>query len=840
MKKKYDLTIPIMLLSIVSTFGLNAYAQNNAVQINMNCQRYIGGVSELDRNKYFSVHDTGNDAEQAAFRKNYNVTGGRGFWGPSGYSNAQLKNPIGTYPGPRVGNDNPRKVLFNEVLTEHPGNAFLDKMDVNKAGDWAVEYFKNYSNDSGRPEYYEPMNEPFVHAKDFYTGGWNADNEKRIREQMALLYNAIGQKIKASPALVNMKVIGYSAAWPEMELGDFGHWKDNQKMFMDKAGDNMYAFSTHLYDGINVTGQDTKRSGSNSEAILDLIEAYSFIKWNTIKPHAITEYGAIEKGYGTNYSDVASVQTVKSINHILFNLLERQDHLAQSTPFITGKATWHITAANNYQPYGAVLWKPSNIGQPNPTAWVYTPRIYFYELWKEVKGNRISIKCENPDIQTQAFVDGKKMYVAFSNLHHADQTINLNMIAGTNGLVNVKIKDLKIYEQLDPVYLETTVTQAPTSLKLISSQSVVLEYTFTNDITFNNALRETKYYTNNYLTPIVANTSLNFNFNNVTQGFGFANIRMSIGRKHNVSKSPIVKINGTVVTVPTNWAGYDQANRTDFFGMINIPFSTNLLKKDNVITLEFPDSGGTVSSMILSVENYDNPATTLGIQTFGASCTGSKNGEIALTPFKSNTYKVAITGKDVNATYDFSSAYKIKNLASGSYNLVITTPSDAKFKEEYKIAIEEPKSITVTSKFDAEAQKVNLELEGSQNYTINHDGLTFTTSKSAIALSLDNGLNAIEVKGDKDCQGIYSEKIMIDSESIAHPNPFTDKLTINTDSDSVVLVTVFTAEGKQLYFKSHLPVNNKIELNLSTIDKGIYFMVLDSKTKNQKIKLIKK
>ena len=68
------------------------------------------------------------------------------------------------------------------------------------------------------------------------------------------------------------------------------------KLFMDEAGQDMDVFSTHLYDGINQIGQDTKRSGSNMEAILDLIETYSYVKWGIIKPHAITEFGGIENG----------------------------------------------------------------------------------------------------------------------------------------------------------------------------------------------------------------------------------------------------------------------------------------------------------------------------------------------------------------------------------------------------------------------------------------------------------------------------------------------------------------------------------------------------------------
>ena len=201
--------------------------------------------------------------------------------------------------------------------------------------------------------------------------------EDRIKLQMAEVFAAIGQKIHATPALDNMKVIGYSAAWPSMEINNFAHWDENMKMFMDVAGADMDAFATHLYDGVNVTGQNNKRSGSNSEAILDLIETYSHTKWGTVKPHAITEYGAIASGYGDNYTDIESIQTVRGINHMLFNLLDRENKIDISIPFITDKSTWHINAGNNYQPYGAALLIPTNIGQPVVAGWKYAPKISF-------------------------------------------------------------------------------------------------------------------------------------------------------------------------------------------------------------------------------------------------------------------------------------------------------------------------------------------------------------------------------------------------------------------------------------------------------------------------------
>ena len=119
------------------------------------------------------------------------------------------------------------------------------------------------------------------------------------------------------------------------------------------------------------------------EAILDLIESYSYEKWQMIKPHVISEFGGITSS--SQYSDINNVQSIRSQNSMLFDLFEREDRIEIVIPFNTGKSTWHINESNNYLPYKTVLYKPENIGQPidENTVWIYTDRIYFYELWKK-------------------------------------------------------------------------------------------------------------------------------------------------------------------------------------------------------------------------------------------------------------------------------------------------------------------------------------------------------------------------------------------------------------------------------------------------------------------------
>ncbi|NLR93346.1 carbohydrate-binding protein [Flammeovirga agarivorans] len=592
-----------IFLTLLFTLLLQEADGQNTVSINHKIQRYVGGTSSLDRTKFFNLHSNWSDAELDQFYSDYNVSPSRGFWGPFSYSKSK-GNPVGSYPQGQPGNNN-TKPVNRFVATEHPGNIFKDGLDANAAANWVVEYYKDIVADSDRPMFFEPMNEPFVHAKDFYSGGWNLAEEDRIKRQMAEVFSAIGKKVHETSALSNMKVIGYSAAWPSLEIQDFSHWNENMKMFMDVAGADMDGFSTHLYDGVNVTGQNNKRSGSNSEAILDLIETYSYAKWGTVKPHAITEYGAIASGYGDSYTDIESIQTVRGINHMLFNLLDRENKIDISIPFITDKSTWHLTAANNYQPYGAALFIPTNLGQPTVAGWKYSPKIHFYELWKNVSGQRIQVNTSNPDIQAQGFVNGKNLYIALNNLDDNTQSVALNFIEGLGGLQSITKKALRIYDNSAPQMSITNLGSSPSSVDLISGETVVFEYQFTNTIQFDNVVRDKKYYTSKHLQYINANTAIDFSFNGITTGTGYASLHLGIGRKHNKSKKPVVKINNTTISVPDNWKGYDQANRDDFFGVIEIPVNMSLLQANNTISVTFPDNGGHISSVILEVSKYD-------------------------------------------------------------------------------------------------------------------------------------------------------------------------------------------------------------------------------------------
>jgi len=181
-----------------------------------------------------------------------------------------------------------------------------------------------------------------------------------------------------------------------------------------------------------------------------------------------------------------------------------------------------------------------------------------------------------------------------------------------------------------------------------------MEFTFLEPVTSENLIQKKRYYSTNYMHPILANNSINYNFNNVslTGNSGFASLSMSIGRKHDRSKSPNIIVNGVSINVPSNWKGYDQIERNDFFGTIEIPVPIGIIQENNTVSITFDDSDGHLSSLILTVESYDS--SILGIDT---NQTNIKNIKLYPNP---TTGKLNILNAKINSEIEIYSTSGVR------------------------------------------------------------------------------------------------------------------------------------------------------------------------------------
>jgi len=269
-------------------------AQEATISLDLGIKKYIGKVNKLDRNKYFGLQSSYtnqelNDEADFLFGK-IGTHPAKNFFGPepSGNLQATSVNKIkGTLKALRKQiESNPTYTKYGSsdfILTQKvPFKVFNPSADFSSEASKMAEYVKTLF--PKEPMYYELMDEPYENAYLF------SGDPKLVKKQIANFYATVARVFKKE--LPEVKVGGFSSSRPLFELNNFKNWEDSYKLFMDEAGKDIDFISSKLYDVLDKdSGTLNYTSGSNTDAILDLIDTYSYVKWSQIKPHVITEYG---------------------------------------------------------------------------------------------------------------------------------------------------------------------------------------------------------------------------------------------------------------------------------------------------------------------------------------------------------------------------------------------------------------------------------------------------------------------------------------------------------------------------------------------------------------------
>jgi len=634
--------LSLLILSLACTCGPAQVLAQDApvwkVDVNLDVRHEVNGVDSFQREKFIVIHanllenEWDSPAQRASFLNDYDVYLGRDngsqVWernqssedpNRAGYPSMAALEARGQLARTNYANNAAAQALEHRAQSNMVGGQMFmwpntdtnpnrccsdsspwryansDALALFQAG--FMKYFYGEGGTSGqpRPTMMEVVNEPFYQAGDFdATPREIAEWHNEVATQMDNL---------APDVLVG----GYTAAFPELERNDFQQWEDNWKMFCDVAGEKMDFYSVHLYDYGPPSNPDAVvyRSGSNVEAILDMIEQYSVLQEGSVKPWNISEYGYWSPGLdGTPYTKERDWHNLRSFSTMMLQLMERPDVMLKTVPFIVLKANWWSHPSGNKYPYRLMRQKSELAGDSGPQ-WVYTELLKFFELWKDVGGKRIDTRPTNLDLQTDAYVDGNVVYLILNNLTKDRKEVGLNvpLPPGIN-LVQIDAKHSHNATGI-PVVEEMQFPTNTLKVELNPEATMVLKMTLSDEVDLSHTSSEKKHYAESYLQPIRANSPLTFNLSDISTGAtGEAVLRLSIGRDRTESRRPTVSINGNELAVPDNYRGYDQSNRDRFFGTLEIPVPYDLLREDNRVEISFPDDGGHVSSVTLQTFDF--------------------------------------------------------------------------------------------------------------------------------------------------------------------------------------------------------------------------------------------
>lgn len=640
--------LPLLLFisSCLTSFQIQAQV---TADINFDVKHVVGDISTFDRNKFVTIHADLSEQEWGGnnftpdlrddLLNGYDVYLGRNTGGITWYLKAQTdEDPV------RTGFADPADVSTNGTTIkniyaantnlhayEHRNDQILAAQlhpfypDGQLIGDtWAFsqtdteaepfgtatgEYMGRFISEAfgtgattgqPKPKYVEVINEPLWHLVDY---GDHTPTE------IFKFHNSVADEIRK----YNDDVVigGYCTAFPDHETDGFKEWNDRWKLFMDMSGDKVDYWAIHLYDFPSINnGKQLYRKGSNMEATFDLMEQYSFMKFGEVKPFMISEYGAQMHDYFGAWSAYRDWLHIKASNSMMLQFMERADIINKTINFLPLKAEWGTNGVDDT--YNHRMLRKADEPASYSGEWVYTDMIKIYELWSEVKGTRVDSYSNDLDVMVDAYVDRKDAYFILNNLKFSSVNIDLNHLGlGENAIDQVEIKNLYLDNDAG-VLKSTTSSSLPNSVNLGAEATIIIKYTFSQEVTIGASSTETKYYADTYLKEISANTTESFAISSVsvgTQGEGI--LRIGVGRDHGKSLNPTVTFNGTALSLPGNIRGDDQADRDTFFGVMEIAVPYELIQESNQVDISFSDAGGHISSVALQVFDFSRPIERL-------------------------------------------------------------------------------------------------------------------------------------------------------------------------------------------------------------------------------------
>ncbi|MDU0353557.1 Ig-like domain-containing protein [Paraglaciecola aquimarina] len=729
--------IPWLLVTTgLTVLPISALAKTEAV-VNLNVKHSVGGKDTFDRQKYITIHSTLSDNDWVGegdqlkyLMDDLDVYFGRDNGGPGWNFNQAAEDPSNPgYADPDKIVERGRSAredawgVNRSFLHQYDGrgdimvggqpiphwlgtvtphaNSGLEPWQAAGAdavGDFLGQYMNEFFRSEGeavtdghlRPHYFEVLNEPLYQLTD--DPGYIGLTESTDPIDIFNFHKDVATAFRRHNT--DVKIGGFTVAFPRFEVRDFDRWEERMKLFIDTAGQHMDFYSTHFYD----LQPNDKFKGGRIEATLDMIDHYSLLALGETKEHVISEYGGRNQPLERDpWSPLRDWWFLKAASPMLIQFMDRPDTIAKTIPFIPVKAEWGRKSDTVPYPWRLFRRQHEGAGETGDD-WVFTDMVKFYELWSDVKGTRVDSYTTNPDILMDSYVAQDKLYVIFSNLTEQAETLLLHQYGSADATIQgVKIKHLYLHG-IKPKLDVINAAGAMDTFELAPEATAIIEYTYTSDINIDQTSSETKYFASEYLKDISASVANQFEISAVqTSELGEAILRIAVGRDHGKSLTPRVTFNGQILTSVAQISGDNQLARDRFFGLLEIPVPYDLVKQNNQVDITFPDAGGHIASVNMKVFNFDSDIRPEGGAVSGMFITAATDilpvGQTmqvnaSVTPFFATDQTFVLSSSD-DTIATVSSAGVVTGLKAGVVS-IIATSTDGGFQAEVTVTVEEP------------------------------------------------------------------------------------------------------------------------------------------------------
>jgi len=446
-------------------------------------------------------------------------------------------------------------------------------------------YFEHVPQFTSRDQLlFEVVNEPNAFM------GQGAFNTQDVVE----LHTVAAERIRRRHPVI--RVGEPTDCWPSYALNDFGVCDWFMKPFLDNAGAAMDFVSIHVYDHYTdnpaIGKPEEMRTAAGTDAILDLIEAHSHARLGVVKPFVISEYGGMVDGLKAMSAAEREARHLRSILEKMMVFLERPDRMLLTVPFLLDHAPWDPS-------YPYVLFRAAGGGFEK------THLTRFYELWHGVEGARVACRSNSPVVQVQAFRGEKGLFVCLNNLLGQDAAVTLDLAAPQCDTKRAAIRRLRL--DSTPDYEESGINGRDCARMVLGPfEFAVLHFATTEDWRPESAANEVTFYAKATVAPVDRHGIAELSVPVDTAGAQWAQLRFSYAAP-DATEPPCINIrfNGNSLAVPEAEAG----RVFEGWSSQTIEAPVETLRSENCIVFECRPAVTRVSSCALTVA-YSVPVQT--------------------------------------------------------------------------------------------------------------------------------------------------------------------------------------------------------------------------------------
>jgi len=569
--------------------------QRVELRIDTDHELSIGGTTELERDRWFRMHETPGTTDQSfekwaaergflpgrgAFKFNPALTRG---WGRGETLKEREDRPGGadlTFfdrydAGERLRRAIPlfREKAFACCFNDWPefmsvplvgrGTPLVERFD--DAAELAAAYVADQIKDAGyTAAWWEVKNESSVQSE--WAHHWK---EKQGIDGWGLLadfHNRVADAVHARAP--HVKVGGPSSAYMQLQVKDFALYR-NQARFIEETRGHIDFFSHHFYENALMLGAHERRGLGYSnyllgryEAILDMLRAQMHEADNVL-PILITECGSLQNGRQPSDNWLRLL----AWNAYLTKSMQRPDQIDLFVPFIFLHMSWN--------PYsGDAAFSPKADRERHSTIEDFEPTTvaHYFDLWRDFDGRRLRVDFDRDWLDVVAVHDGKRISLAVTNMGGRQITVDLSGVAKRTEATGATQTRLNYHQ--GAVVFEPEHAVDVNAIPVDVNETTVIRLVLNRPFAPSRMLQMDRWYATN---TAVASEGKPLSFEvQVDNHVAVESVRLVVGvhRSGGVTEPLTAEMNSTPITINTG----DSSEFTEFFAPLDATVPASLLR----------------------------------------------------------------------------------------------------------------------------------------------------------------------------------------------------------------------------------------------------------------------